>query len=85
MVPHPRGRWHGARARSSERSSSYIHQNSGVDRCCVDGQFGVILDVAAQALLAYNLIFYSCPGVGFGLLGVAGNLADLELHGGGWG
>jgi hypothetical protein len=56
-----------------------------VDRCCVDGQFGVILDVAAQALLAYNLIFYSCPGVGFGLLGVAGNLADLELHGGGWG
>jgi hypothetical protein len=62
--------------RSSERSGSYPHHNSGVDRGCVDRR-RFILDVAAQALLAYGLIFYSRPGAGLGLLDAASNLADL--------
>jgi len=72
--------------RSFERSCSYTHQNSGVDRGCAhrQGRRRVILDLAAQRLCsptASSSIL--AREVCLGLLDVACNLADL-LHGGGW-
>jgi hypothetical protein len=39
----------------------------------------VVLGMGVQVLLAYGLIFYAMPAVGFGLLDVARGLADLDL------